>query len=213
MFYKRLVFCAQTEYYNKVNYVTKGMIFLKDKLKRGWVLFLTFFKIGAFTFGGGYAMIPLIEKEVVESKKWITSEDILDIFAIAESTPGPIAINSATFIGYKIAGVFGSFCATLGVVLPSFVIISIISLVLREFSEIQVVQFAFRGIRAGVLALIVKALISMYKQCPKAPYTYVLMGAALIASAFLPINAIYIIIGCGVLGLACSLYADRRAKK
>lgn len=189
------------------------MIFLKDKLKRCWVLFITFLKIGAFTFGGGYAMIPLIQKEVVESKKWITDEDILDIFAIAESTPGPIAINCATFIGYKIAGVFGSFCATLGVVLPSFVIISIISLVLREFSEIQAVQFAFRGIRAGVLALIVKALVSMYKQCPKYLYTYILMGAAFLAAALLPINAIYIIIGCGVLGLICSFAADRRAKK
>ncbi len=177
------------------------------------MLFLTFFKIGAFTFGGGYAMIPLIQKEVVEKKAWITDEDILDIFAIAESTPGPIAINSATFIGYKIAGVFGSFCATLGVVLPSFVIISLIALVLREFSEIQAVQYAFRGIRAGVLALIVKALISMYKQCPKFAYTYVLMGAAFIAAAFLPINAIYIILGCGILGLVCSLVADRRAKK
>ncbi len=186
---------------------------MKEKLKRSWVLFLTFFKIGAFTFGGGYAMIPLIQKEVVESKGWITDEDILDIFAIAESTPGPIAINSATFVGYKIAGVFGSFCATLGVVLPSFVVISLISLVLREFSEIQAVKFAFRGIRAGVLALIVKALISMYKQCPKYAYTYVLMGAALILSAFVSINAIYIILGCGIFGLAASLTLERRAKK
>lgn len=186
---------------------------MKQKLKKCWVLFTTFFKIGAFTFGGGYAMIPLIQKEVVESKGWITDEDILDIFAIAESTPGPIAINSATFIGYKIAGVLGSFFATLGVVLPSFAIISIISYVLKEFSEIQAVQFAFRGIRAGVLALIVKALISMYKQCPKHLFTYILMGAAFIAAAFLPINAIYIIIGCGVIGLICSLVMDRRAKK
>ena len=186
---------------------------MKENLKRCWVLFLTFFKIGAFTFGGGYAMIPLIQKEVVESKGWITDEDILDIFAIAESTPGPIAINSATFVGYKIAGVFGSFCATFGVVLPSFVIISLISLVLREFSELEAVRFAFRGIRAGVLALIVKALISMYKQCPKYAYTYVLMGAALLFSAFLNINAIYIILGCGIFGLIASLAIERRAKK
>ncbi len=191
----------------------KGMILLKQKLKRCWVLFLTFFKIGAFTFGGGYAMIPLIQKEVVESKAWITDEDILDIFAIAESTPGPIAINSATFVGYKIAGVLGSFFATLGVVLPSFVVISLISLVLREFSQIKAVQFAFRGIRAGVLALIIKALISMYKQCPKYAYTYVLMGAAFIFAAFVNINAIYIILACGILGLVASLMADRRAKK
>ena len=186
---------------------------MKDKLQRCLVLFATFFKIGAFTFGGGYAMIPLIQKEVVESKKWITDEDILDVFAIAESTPGPIAINAATFVGYKVAGVLGSFFATLGVVLPSFVIISVISLVLREFSEIKAVQYAFRGIRAGVLALIFKALISMYKQCPKHLYTYILMGVALILAAFLPINAIYIILGCGITGLICSLVADRRSKK
>ena len=136
---------------------------MKEKLKTCLTLFLTFLKIGAFTFGGGYAMIPIIEKEMVEKHKWIKSEDILDIFAIAESTPGPIAINSATFIGYKIGGVFGSFCATFGVVLPSFVIISIISLVLREFSDIKAVQYAFNGIRAGVLALIIKAHLHEYR--------------------------------------------------
>ena len=189
------------------------MIVLKEKLKRCWVLFATFFKIGAFTFGGGYAMIPLIQKEVVEEKGWMKDSDILDIIAIAESTPGPIAINSATFVGYKVAGVLGSACATFGVVLPSFIVISLISLVLRQFSEIQAVRFAFRGIRAGVLALIFKALLSMYKSCPKYAYTYVLMGLALLISAFLDINAIYIIIGCGVFGLICSLIYDRRAKK
>ena len=127
-------------------------------------LFLTFLKIGAFTFGGGYAMIPLIQKEVAEKKKWISDEDILDIIAIAESTPGPIAINSATFIGSKVAGVLGSAAATLGVVLPSFVIIAAISLVLAEFQDIKAVQYAFFGIRAGVLALIIKAFFTMFKQ-------------------------------------------------
>ena len=91
------------------------------------ILLFSFLKIGAFTFGGGYAMIPLIQKEIAEKRKWVTDEDILDIIAIAESTPGPIAINSATFIGYKTCGVLGSFFATLGVVLPSFVIIMIIA--------------------------------------------------------------------------------------
>ncbi|MBQ1988903.1 MAG: chromate transporter, partial [Clostridia bacterium] len=102
---------------------------MNDKLKKALQLFLTFFKIGAFTFGGGYAMIPLIQKEVVEEKKWITDDDILEIIAIAESTPGPIAINSATFVGYRVCGFWGSFFSTLGVVLPSFVIILIISFV------------------------------------------------------------------------------------
>lgn len=186
---------------------------MKEKFRRAWVLFITFFKIGAFTFGGGYAMIPLIQKEVVDKKGWITDSDILDIIAIAESTPGPIAINSATFIGYKIAGVLGSFCATLGVVLPSFIIISLISLVLRQFSALKAVQYAFRGIRAGVLALIIKALISMYKQCPKHGYTYVIMATAFIAAAFLNVNVLIVLIGCAAFGLIASFVAARRAKK
>ena len=109
----------------------------KEYFRRLWLLFVTFFKIGAFTFGGGYAMIPIIEKEMCEKHKWLKGEEILDIFAISESTPGPIAINSATFVGYRVAGVFGSMCATFGVVLPSFIIISLISLVLKEFSQMQ----------------------------------------------------------------------------
>ncbi len=186
---------------------------LKEKMRRALILFATFFKIGAFTFGGGYAMIPLIQKEVVENKKWMNDSDILDIIAIAESTPGPIAINSSTFVGYKVAGVFGSFCATLGVVLPSFIIISIISLILREFSSLKAVQFAFRGIRAGVLALIFKALISMYTQCPKGAVSYVIMAFAFVFAAFTEINVIYILIGCAVFGLIASFVAARRAEK
>lgn len=186
---------------------------LKEKFSRALSLFVTFFKIGAFTFGGGYAMIPLIQKEVVDNKKWMDDSDILDIIAIAESTPGPIAINSATFVGYKVAGVLGSALATFGVVLPSFVIISLISLVLREFSALKAVQFAFRGIRAGVLALILKALISMYKQCPKGAVSYVIMALAFVFAAFTEINVIYILIGCAVFGLLSSVIAKRRAEK
>ena len=100
-------------------------VILKNKLKNALTLFVTFFKIGAFTFGGGYAMIPIIEKEMCEKHKWLKGEEILDIFAISESTPGPIAINSATFVGFRVAGTIGSFFATLGVVLPSFIIISL----------------------------------------------------------------------------------------
>ena len=132
-------------------------------MKRLWQLFLTFFKIGAFTFGGGYAMIPLIQREAVERRRWVSDEDILDIIAIAESTPGPIAINAATFVGYKTRGFWGAFCATFGVVLPSFVIITLISFVLQEFESLRAVKYAFFGIRAGVLALILKALWSMFQ--------------------------------------------------
>lgn len=175
-------------------------------------LFLTFLKIGAFTFGGGYAMIPLIQKEIVEKKKWISDQDILDIVAIAESTPGPIAINSATFVGYKIVGFFGAFFSTLGVVLPSFVIISIISLVLKQFESLLVVEYAFNGIRAGVLALIIKALVSMYHQCPKNLFSYIIIGASFVAVAFLHISVLIVIAGCAVAGIVCSMLAARRAK-
>ena len=186
---------------------------MKDKLKTVLTLFGVFFKIGAFTFGGGYAMIPIIEKEVSEKRAWISEEDILDIFAISESTPGPIAINTATFIGYKIGGVLGSAFATLGVVLPSFIIISIISLILTEFSHLKPVQYAFNGIRAGVLALLIKALVSMYKKNKKSLFAYIIMAGAFVLAAFTNINVIFILIGCGVAGLTYSLITLRRAKK
>ena len=158
---------------------------MRTDLGKARLLFWTFFKIGAFTFGGGYAMIPLIQREVAEHHHWLTEQDILDIVAIAESTPGPIAINSATFVGYQVCGTFGAFCATVGVVLPSFVVIYAISFVLRQFSELTVVQYAFNGIRAGVLALLLKALLSMYRQSPKGAVAYAVMaGGLLLAGLF-----------------------------
>ncbi len=176
-------------------------------------LFLTFFRIGAFTFGGGYAMIPLIQKEVVDNEEWLQEKDILDIIAIAESTPGPIAINSATFVGYKVAGVFGAMAATLGVVLPSFVIILTLSYVIEQFNHIDAVKYAFNGIRAGVLALILKAMYSMYRSCPKGIFSYIIMAGAFIAVALLGISTIYVIIGCAVLGIVYSYIAKRRMAK
>ena len=191
---------------------------MKEKLKRLFQVFFTFFRIGAFTFGGGYAMIPLIQNEAVEKHHWVTDDDILEIIAIAESTPGPIAINSATFVGYRAAGVLGSVFATLGVVLPSFVIILILSFVLQAFQEIPAVQYAFFGIRAGVLALLCKALWTMYKKSPKGWAGYVVMGAAFVLTAInkfgiFKINMIFVIIGCAVFGLVSSLLMERRAAK
>ena len=143
-------------------------------------LFLTFMKIGAFTFGGGYAMIPLIQKEVCENKKWLNEKDITDIVAISESTPGPIAINAATFVGYKTTGFVGACLATLGVVLPSFLIISLISLILTQFQSIKAVRYAFMGIRAAVLALILKALWMMFRsvQWKKRPFCTLISGGS-----------------------------------
>jgi len=186
---------------------------MKDKLKKLLQLFIVFFKIGAFTFGGGYAMIPLISEEVVENKKWISNDDILEIVAIAESTPGPIAINSATFIGYKVCGFWGSFFATLGVVLPSFVIILIISFVLQEFGNYRAVKYAFNGIKAAVLALLVKAVWNMYKKFNKNLISYILIAAAFVLTAILKVPALAVIIGCGIFGLISSLIIKGRMEK
>lgn len=176
-------------------------------------LLLTFMKIGLFTFGGGYAMIPLIQRETVENKKWISDEDILEIVAIAESTPGPIAINAATFIGYRVAGFLGALSATFGVVLPSFAIITVVSFVLAEFQNVRWIQYAFNGIRAGVLALIVKALWSMYKQSPKGIFAYLIMLGAFVVVAFLPVNVVFVILTCVVVGIVQALIMSRRDKK
>ena len=182
-------------------------------MRKLWTIFLTFFKIGAFTFGGGYAMIPLIQREAVEKHHWVTDEDILDIVAIAESTPGPIAINAATFVGYHVAGFAGAVVATLGVVLPSFAIILLISEILHRFQNLQVVQYAFNGIRVGVLVLMLKALIKMLKTNRKGSTTYFLMGLSFVLTAVLKVNTFLVIALCGVFGLLASFTAERRQGK
>ena len=132
-------------------------------------LFLTFARIGLFTFGGGYAMISLIERECVENSQWITHDDMMNVTVIAESTPGPIAINCATFVGYRQKGMAGAVSATLGMILPSFVIIYLISRVLERYLEIGWVAGAFRGIRLAVGLLIVDAAVKMIRKMQKKP--------------------------------------------
>lgn len=127
------------------------------------MLFLTFLKIGALTFGGGYAMIPIIQDEVTRKRKWITNEEIFDIIAISETTPGPIAVNTATYIGYKIAGVIGSIVATLGLAIPSFIIIFVISYFYKDFMQWTVIQAAFKGLKVGVVILLINAVIKLKK--------------------------------------------------
>ena len=176
------------------------------KSKLVLTLFLTFFKIGAFTFGGGYAMLNLLENEFVSKRGWLTKDEFLDMLAIAESTPGPIAINSATFIGYKTAGVIGSTFATLGVVLPSFIIIFIISLFLDKFLTLTLVASAFKGIQACVVYLISSVGIKLFKQMEKKPLPVVIMASVLICMITLSLLAvkfssiIYILIS-GALGI------------
>lgn len=185
----------------------------KCKENRLITLFFTFIKIGAFTFGGGYAMIPLIQKEIVEKHKWIEEQEIIDMIAIAESTPGPIAINMATFVGFQAAGVGGAFLATCGVVLPSFLIIFMISFFLRQFEHLQVIKYAFNGIRVGVLVLILKALLSMFKQCPHDKMSYLMMLGVFLLATGLDVNILFIIIGCALIGLAVTYAQAKRGEK
>ena len=183
---------------------------MNSRIKQIFQIFLTFLKIGAFTFGGGYAMIPFIKKETVEKKHWINDEDILEIVAIAESTPGPVAVNASTFVGYKVAGFWGAFMGTLGVVLPSFVIIMFLSFIIRSFQNIRIVKYAFFGIRAGVLALIVRAAYLMYRQVDKNLLSHIVMVGAFICVAIFNLNILAVILGCAVIGIAGALIEKGR---
>ena len=165
-------------------------------------LFLTFLKIGAFTFGGGYAMIPLVQRETVEKYGWITDDDLLDIVAIAESTPGPIAVNSATFVGYRVGGTAGALLASLGVILPSFTVILLVSFLLRSFGELRAVRYAFFGIRAGVLALILHSLCKMLRDSRRDAFSLVVTALSFVAVAVFDVNALIVIPSVAVLGLA-----------
>ena len=143
-------------------------------------LFFVFAKIGGLTIGGGLAMIAVIEKELVQRKKWITDEELLDMIAVAESTPGVIAVNSATFVGYKLRGFLGALLATLAVILPSFIVISLISLVFEWFLGFELVQFAFKGANAAVAILILNAALKLFKKCEKGLYTYITLTLSIV---------------------------------
>lgn len=143
-------------------------------------LFLTFFKIGLFTFGGGYAMISIIQNTCVEKKKWITDEEMVNMTVIAESTPGPIAINCSTYVGFKQKGIFGAVAATLGMILPSLVIIFLISLFLDNFLEIPVIASAFKGIKVAVGILILDAALKMFRKLKKTPLSVVITVLAFV---------------------------------
>ena len=155
-------------------------------------LFLTFAKIGLFTFGGGYAMISLIENSCVEKKGWITHDEMMNVTVIAESTPGPIAINCATFVGYKQKGLIGAIAATIGMVLPSFCIIFLISMFLDNFLEIAWIAHAFMGIKIAVGILILDAAIKMIRKMQKKPIPLTIMACAFLAMLLIDIFALHV---------------------
>ena len=164
-------------------------------------LFWAFFQIGALTFGGGYAMLPMIQKEIVEKHKWSTEEEILDYFAISQLTPGVIAVNTATFVGYKTKGILGGIFATLGVVFPSVVIITIIAAFLKNFMDLEIVQHAFAGIRVAVCVLITIAIIKLAKKNIKNNVGILLAITVFLLVTFTNISSVYVIIGAIIFGL------------
>lgn len=168
-------------------------------------LFISFMRIGGFTFGGGYAMLPLIQKEIVERRGWASEEEVLDYFTIGQITPGVIAVNTATFIGYKKAGVLGGVVATLGVIFPSIVIISIIAAVLTNFAELPVVIHAFNGIRACVCVLILIAVYNMGKKSVVDVFTALIFIITAILTIMKVTSPIILVIVAGVVGVLFQL--------
>ena len=178
-------------------------------------LFLTFAKIGAFTFGGGYAMLSVISDNCVEKKKWITAEDMMNITVIAETTPGPISVNCATFTGYRQKGVLGAAVATTGLVLPSFIIIFLISLFLDRFLEYTVVANAFFGVKIGVGFLVLDAALGMIKKLPKDALTQILLwggAAAMLASDIFAFSfsTIALMLICAVISVSVFVVTRRK---
>lgn len=179
-------------------------------MKNLLTLFLSFLKIGAFTFGGGYAMLPLIQQEVINKHKFIDEKQLLDIFAISETTPGVIAVNTATFIGYRIAGFWGAVISTLGVVLPSFIIILIIWHFMEIFKSNQWINYAFSGIKIAVIVLIFNAGLKLNKSSKKNIFSIVIMSLAFLLILFTGINVIYLILAGVLSGIVYCIFINRR---
>lgn len=164
-------------------------------------LYLTFFRIGILTFGGGLTMLPLLKYELVESKKWISEEKLLDCYAIGQCTPGIIAVNTATYVGYLKSGVFGGILATLGMVSPSVIIISLVALFMQNFMEVAIIQHALMGIRGAVCALMLNTVVSLAKKSLTSYVNVIICADALVLALFTKIPTIFIIILAGISGV------------
>ena len=189
-----------------------------QEVKSLGTLFFTFFKIGLFTFGGGYAMIALLEEEFIQRRKWLDKDEFLDMTAIAESTPGPVAINSATYLGYKLAKVPGAATATVAVCLPSFLIIYAISLFFEQFTQLTVIANAFKGIQVCVIYLIFSAGVRMLKALDKSPFATGVLAAVMLVMVGLSLagvglSSILLILLSGAAGVAAWLIGRRKEGK
>ena len=166
-----------------------------------WNLFVSFAKVGVLTFGGGYAMIPILEREIVDKQGWASSEELMDYYAVGQCTPGVIAVNTATFIGRKVAGVPGGIIATAGVVFPSVVIITVIAGILSNFADIPAVQSAFAGIRVCVCVLIFNAVVKLWKAAVPDKATLVLAVLVFALSFFLKLSPVVFVVFCAAAGI------------
>lgn len=170
-------------------------------MKELWDLFLTFCRIGGLTFGGGYAMLPLIQEEVVNKRKWATEEEVLDYYAVGQCTPGIIAVNTATFIGYKRRGVIGAIVATSGVIFPSLIIIMIIAAFIKNFADLTIVQNAFSGIRVAVAVLVLNAIIKLWKSGIKDMTGIIIFVITFVIAICFNISPVYIVIAAIFVGI------------
>lgn len=170
-------------------------------MKRLLMMFLTFFKIGSFTFGGGYAMIPLIEAEVVNKKKWLTKDEFIDVIVVSQTFPGALAVNSCTFIGYKLGGPLGATLGLLGVVLPSFLIILLIAIFFNKFRSLYIVELIFKGINSAVPLLILVGVNSISKVVSKTTKNILIIIATIAVILIFDVNPVYIILVSGIYGI------------
>ncbi len=188
----------------------KGRLHIMKELIQ---LFLTFARIGGFTFGGGYAMLPMIQREIVQNKKWATEEEVMNYYAVGQCTPGVIAVNTATFIGYKCKGIVGAIFATLGVIFPSIVIITVIAAFIRNFLSYEAVGYALSGINVAVAVLVIDAVIKLWKKGVKNIFGFCLFLGALIFSVFTDWSPIYVVIAAIVFGISYGALNSRKADR
>ena len=178
-------------------------------MKKLLKLFVAFAKVGVMTFGGGYAMIPILEREIVDRQGWASGEELMDYYAVGQCTPGVIAVNTATFIGYSVAGVPGGIVATLGVVFPSLVIITVIAGILTNFADIPAVKSAFAAIRVCVCVLIYNAVLKLWKKAVPDKATLILFLLVFIPSVFFDISPIVFVVFCAVAGILLTRWGVR----
>ena len=184
---------------------------MKEKFKQLWQLFVTFAIVGVTTFGGGYAMLPALQREVVDKRKWASDEEVMDWYAIGQCTPGVIAVNTATFVGQKQAGVIGGIFATLGVVFPSLVIITVIAAFIQNFAHLAAVQKAFAGIRVCVCVLILNAVVKLWKKSVVDWKTLVIFIAVFAGSVFLSVSPVVYVVIAALAGIVVKELEAKRA--